>query len=55
MRRYVGGLLFFFGVACLISALFQPFTEGTGLALAVIVLGMIVPGAIWLFRKHPKA
>lgn len=54
MRRYVGGLLFFFGVACLISAALQPVTEGTGLAVAFIVLGMVVPGAIWLFRKPSK-
>ena len=50
IRRYIGGLLFFFGVACLISAVMQPVTEGTGIAVAFIVFGMVIPGAIWLFR-----
>jgi hypothetical protein len=47
--------MFVFGVACLVSAAMQPITQGTGLAVAFIVLALVVPGAIWLFRKSPKS
>ena len=54
MRRYIGGVLFFFGLAALGSFVNTPVGEGSGFALAVILFVLVIPGAIWLFRK-PKA